>query len=148
MAVVFGCQGCRELAWKRLRKAMCSSQRCLGKGLERTAQGGVALKCCKRCKGPAWRVALERLAEGLEGLEGGQMAALNPLKTDGRGGWLPRGARGLLGGLPWKGLRREGFEGFEAGQTAALNALKNRWPWCLVSGLPRVGLETLAQGDV
>ena len=29
-----------------------------------------------------------------------------PLKTDGRGGWLPRGARGLLGGLPWKGLRR------------------------------------------
>ena len=24
----------------------------------------------KRCKGPAWRVALERLAEGLEGLEG------------------------------------------------------------------------------
>ena len=25
---------------------------------------GVALKCCKRCKGPAWRVALERLAEG------------------------------------------------------------------------------------
>ena len=41
-----------------------------------------------------------------------------------------------------------GFEGFEAGQTAALNALKNRCPWCLVSGLPRVGLETLAQGDV
>ena len=24
----------------------------------------------KRCKAPAWRVALERLAEGLEGLEG------------------------------------------------------------------------------
>ena len=38
-------------------------------GLEKPAQGGVALKCCKRCKGPAWRVALERLAEGLEGLE-------------------------------------------------------------------------------
>ena len=27
--------------------------------LKRAAQGGVALKCCKRCKGPAWRVALE-----------------------------------------------------------------------------------------
>ena len=69
----------------------------------------------KRCKGPAWRVALERLAEGLEGLEGlkgprglraGKRQPRMALKTDGRGGWLPRGARGLLGGLPWKGLRR------------------------------------------
>ena len=68
----------------------------------------------KRCKGPAWRVALERLAEGLEGLEGLKglkgLRRVNgslecPLKTDGRGGWLPRGAKGLLGGLPWKGLR-------------------------------------------
>ena len=39
-------------------------------GLKRPKQGGVALKCCKRCKGPAWRVALERFAGGLEGLEG------------------------------------------------------------------------------
>ena len=68
----------------------------------------------KRCKGLAWRVALERLADGLEGLDGlkglrGLRAGKQPwmpLKTDGRGAWLPRGARGLLGGLPWKGLRR------------------------------------------
>ena len=88
-------------------------------GLEKPAQGGVALKCCKRCKGPAWkvgnradcleglrgRVALKRLAEGLEGLRGKRQPR-TPLETDGRGGWLPRGARGLLGGLPWKGLRK------------------------------------------
>ena len=73
----------------------------------------------KRCKGPAWRVGLGKACggfgafwgfwgfEGFEGFESGQTAALNAtLKTDGRGGWLPRGARGLLGGLPWKGLRR------------------------------------------
>ena len=35
----------------------------------------------KRCKRPAWTVALERLAEGLEGLEGGQIGALNALKN-------------------------------------------------------------------
>ena len=54
---------------------------------------------------------MERLAEGLEGLEGlrglsgfegGQTAALNALKTDGRGGWL----QGLL-----KGRLRRGVHG-------------------------------------
>ena len=68
------------------------------------------MKCCKRCKGPAWRVALERLAEGLEGLEG--LKGLRGLRTDGRGGWLPRRARGLLGGLP-SGKACGGFGGFE-----------------------------------
>ena len=79
-----------------------------------------------------------------------------PSKTDGRGGWLPRGARGLLGGLPWKGLRKVWsilrFEGCERGQTAALNALKNRWPWWLAAKRCkgpawRVALERLAEGS-
>ena len=98
---------------------------------------------------------------GFEGFESGQTAQpWMPLKTDGRGGWLPRGARcleGCLGkacggfGAFWGFWGFEGFEGFEGGQTAALNALKNRWPWWLAAKRCkgpawRVALERLAEG--
>ena len=49
--------------------------------------------------------------EGFEGFEAGQTAALNALETDGRGGWLPRGARGLLGRLETRAERLEGLRG-------------------------------------
>ena len=66
---------------------------------------------CQEVQGACLEGCLERLAEALEGLKGLKgLRRVNgslecPLKTDGRGGWLPRGAKGLLGGLPWKGLR-------------------------------------------
>ena len=74
-----------------------------------------------------------------------------PLKTDGRGGWLPRGAGACLEGCLGKACRGfggfggfegfEGFGGFEGGQAAALNALKKRWPWCLAGGRANGSLE-------
>ena len=102
---------------------------------------------CKACeKGGCGEVCT---AGPLEGLEGGQMAALNPLKTDGRGGGLPRGARGVLGRLPWKGLR--GFGGFGGRANGSLECLKNRWPWWLAAKRCKrpawtVALERLAEG--
>ena len=95
----------------------------------------------KRCKAPAWRVALERLAKGLEALEGlkglrglgglkrGQTAALNAFKN--RWPWCLAGGGGRANG--------------------SLNALKNRWPWWLAAKRCkgrawRVALERLAEG--
>ena len=45
----------------------------------------------KRCKAPAWRVALERLAEGLDGLEG--LEGLKGLRGLGGLGGLRPGKR-------------------------------------------------------
>ena len=159
MAVVFGCQevqgacleGCLGRLAERLEglrglrqhwtRVKTDGRRGVF-GLEKPVQGGVDLKCCKRCKGPAWRVALERLAEGLEGLEGlraGKRQPWTPVKTDGRGDWLPRGARGLLGGLPWKGLRSV---------CRVWEVLRQPWTPVKTDGRRVFGLKRAAQGGV
>ena len=155
MAVVAGCQevqgACLE-TWKGLRRVW----NFWGfEGFERRANGTAlnALKnrwpwwlAAKRCKGPAWRVALERLAEGLEHFEGfeglkgfleraGKRQPWMPLKTDGRGGWLPRWCKGPAWRVALERLaeRFGAFWGFEeAGKRDGWLAAKRcKGPACL-----------------
>ena len=105
MAVVAGCQEVQGACLEKVALEMAVV------ALARGARGllGRLETRAERSGGLRGRVGLERLAEGLEGLEGlrglrpGKRQPWTPLKTDGRGDWLPEVAEG---GLPWKCLRK------------------------------------------
>ena len=128
-------------SWKGLRKGL-RGLRGLRAG-KRQARTPLKTDGCCMWLRELLPVAMERLAEGFEGLEGGQTAGSNALKNR----WLGHVAVRVVASS-WKGLRKglRGLRGLRAGKRQARTPLKtDGWGMWLRELLP-VALETPAEG--